>query len=52
MTAKNKEYSYPRVTVIRIDVHPAGENLINTPYDFHAWSTYDSWPYVSHTVYV
>jgi hypothetical protein len=24
-------YSYPRVTVIWIDVHPAGENLTNTP---------------------
>jgi hypothetical protein len=24
-------YSYPRVTTIRIDVHPAGENPTNTP---------------------
>jgi hypothetical protein len=26
-TATNKRYSYPRVAEIRIDVHPAGENL-------------------------
>jgi hypothetical protein len=25
-------YSYPRVAVIRIDVHPPGENLTNTPH--------------------
>jgi hypothetical protein len=29
MTVTNKRYSYPRVTVIWIDVHPAGENSIN-----------------------
>jgi hypothetical protein len=36
MTATNKWYSYPRVTTIQIDVHPTGENLINTPQAFHA----------------
>jgi hypothetical protein len=35
-TATNKRYSYPRVAVIQIDVHPVGENLINTPHAFHA----------------
>jgi hypothetical protein len=34
MTAANKRYSYPRVAVIRIDVQPAWENLINTPHTF------------------
>jgi hypothetical protein len=29
MIAANKRYSYPRVAVIQIDVHPAGENPIN-----------------------
>jgi hypothetical protein len=28
MTAINKWYSYPRVTVIQINIHPAGENPI------------------------
>jgi hypothetical protein len=36
MTATNKWYSYPRVAVIRIDVHPTGENLINMSHTFHA----------------
>jgi hypothetical protein len=49
-TVTNKRYSYSRVTVIRIDVHPTGENLINTPHTFHARSTYDPQPYVSHVV--
>jgi hypothetical protein len=31
MTATNKRYSYPRVTAIRIDVHPVGENPNNMP---------------------
>jgi hypothetical protein len=31
MTTTNKWDSYPRVTVIRIDVHPIGENRINMP---------------------
>jgi hypothetical protein len=48
MTAINKRYSYLRVTVIRIDVHPTGENLINTPQDFHAQFTYGPGPYISH----
>jgi hypothetical protein len=30
MTAANKQYSYPRVTAIRINVHPTRENMINT----------------------
>jgi hypothetical protein len=29
-------YSYPSAAVIRIDVHPVGENSTNTPYAFHA----------------
>jgi hypothetical protein len=45
-------YSYPRVTSIRIDVHPAGENSTNTPHGFHARSTYDPRPYVSHMVHI
>jgi hypothetical protein len=47
-------YSYPRVTVIRIDVHPAGENLINMtrtlPTPVHVRNAYAScgWsPYVT-----
>jgi hypothetical protein len=32
MTAINNQYSYLRVVVIRIDVHPAGENPINMPH--------------------
>jgi hypothetical protein len=36
MTATNKKYSYLRVTVIRIDVHPAAENPIDMPHVFHA----------------
>jgi hypothetical protein len=36
----NKRYSYLRVTTIRIDVHPIGENPINTPHAFHAQFTY------------
>jgi hypothetical protein len=49
-TVTNKRYSYPRVTVIWIDVHPTGENQTNMPYAFHAQSAYDPRPYVSHTV--
>jgi hypothetical protein len=41
-----------RVTVIRIDVHPAGENPTNTPYTFHAQSVYGPGPYVSHVVHI
>jgi hypothetical protein len=36
MTATNKRYSYPKVTVIRIDVHLVGENLTNMPHASHA----------------
>jgi hypothetical protein len=45
MATTNKRYSYPRVTAIRIDVHPAGETPINTPHAFHAWFTYGLEPY-------
>jgi hypothetical protein len=38
--------------MIRVDVHPAGENLINMPQAFHAWSAYDPQPYVSHVAHV
>jgi hypothetical protein len=47
MTTANKRYSYPIVAVIRIDVYPTGENLINTPHIFHARFTYDPRPYIS-----
>jgi hypothetical protein len=33
--------------VIRIDVHPTGENLINMPHAFDAWFMYDPGPYTS-----
>jgi hypothetical protein len=52
MTITNKRYSYLRVAAIQIDVHPAGQNLTNMPHAFHARSTYDPRPYVSHMVYV
>jgi hypothetical protein len=39
MTATNKQYSYPRVVAIQIDVHHAGENPTNTPHAFHVWWT-------------
>jgi hypothetical protein len=29
-------YSYLRVAMIQIDVHPAGENLNNMPHALHA----------------
>jgi hypothetical protein len=48
MTATNKRYSYSRVTMIWIDVHPAVENLIDTPHAFHAWFVYGPGPYISH----
>jgi hypothetical protein len=40
MTTANKRYSNLRVTTIRIDVLPAGENLTNMPHAFHARSAY------------
>jgi hypothetical protein len=46
MTATNKQYSYPRVAAIQIDVHPIGENLINIPHTFHARSVYGPRPYI------
>jgi hypothetical protein len=33
--------------MIRIDVHPAGENSINTPHTFHARFAYSPGPYIS-----
>jgi hypothetical protein len=50
MTATNKPYSYSRVTVVQIDVHPVGENPTNTPHAFHAQSMYGLRPYISHAV--
>jgi hypothetical protein len=47
ITATNKRYTYPRVTTIQIDVHPTGENPINTPHAFHARSAYCPRPYIS-----
>jgi hypothetical protein len=47
MTAANKLYSYPTVAAIRIDVHPAGETLINTPQAFHPRFAYDPGPFIS-----
>jgi hypothetical protein len=47
MTTTNKRYSYLRVTVIRINVHPTRKNLINTPHTFHARSVYGPQPYIS-----
>jgi hypothetical protein len=52
MIVTNKRYSYLRVAVIQINVHPAGENLANTPHTFHARSVYGPLPYVSHVVHV
>jgi hypothetical protein len=48
MTATNKRYSYSRIAAIRIDVHPSGENLINTSHTFHARFAYGPKPYISH----
>jgi hypothetical protein len=50
MTATNKRYSYLRVAVIRIDVHPVGENLTNMPHAGHSQSAYGPKPYISHVV--
>jgi hypothetical protein len=47
MTATNKRYSYLRATAIRIDVHSAGENPINTPHTFHTRFVYGPGPYIS-----
>jgi hypothetical protein len=48
MIAANKRYSYPRVAVIQIDVHLAGENPTNMPHASHAQFAYGPRPYVSH----
>jgi hypothetical protein len=37
---ETSSYSYPRVAVIQIDVHPAGENMTGTPHTSHAQSAY------------
>jgi hypothetical protein len=47
MTTTNKRYSYPRVAMIRINVHPAGENPINTPHAFNTQFTYGPGSYIS-----
>jgi hypothetical protein len=54
MTATNKQYSYLRIVVIRIDVHPVGKTLINmtrtltTPvYVRPAYASYGQSPYVT-----
>jgi hypothetical protein len=54
MTTTNKRYSYPRVAMIRIDVHPTGEKLTNTtrtlpiPVHVHlAYASYGQSPYVA-----
>jgi hypothetical protein len=44
MTVTNKRYSYPRVTAIQIDVHPIGENQINTSHTSHTQSVYGPRP--------
>jgi hypothetical protein len=51
-TATNKWYSYPRVTAIRINIHPVGENPTNTPHVFHTQSVYGHRSYISHVVHV
>jgi hypothetical protein len=48
MTATNKRYTYPWLAAIRIDIHPVGENPINTPHTFHARFMYGPRPYISH----
>jgi hypothetical protein len=50
LTGTNKQYSYPRVVVIRIDVHPTEENVTNTPHASHAQSAYGHRLYISHVV--
>jgi hypothetical protein len=52
MTTTNKQYKYPRVTVIQIDVHPVGENPTNTPHTFHARSSYGLRPSIPHVVHI
>jgi hypothetical protein len=47
MTTANNRYSHPRVVAIQIDIHPAGENLINMSHAFHAWFVYGPGPYIS-----
>jgi hypothetical protein len=46
----NKQYSYLRVVSIRIDVHPVGENPIDTPHAFHVQSVYGPILYISRVV--
>jgi hypothetical protein len=50
MTATKKRYSYLRVAMIQIDVHPARENLTHTPHASHSQCVYGHRPYVSHMV--
>jgi hypothetical protein len=51
---QTSRYSYPRVVVIRIDVHPTGENPTNTPctlstpvHTCPAYAFYGQSPYVT-----
>jgi hypothetical protein len=50
MTVVNKQYPYPRVTAIRIDIHIIEENMTNMLHASHAQSAYGPKPYVSHAV--
>jgi hypothetical protein len=50
----NKRYSYLRVAVIRIDVHPVGENLIHMTHTLfvpvhvcHSYASYGLSPYMA-----
>jgi hypothetical protein len=52
MTATNKQYSYPRVVAILIDVYHVGENPINTSHAFHAQFMYGPRLYVSYMVHI
>jgi hypothetical protein len=45
-------FSYLGIAAIQNDVHPAGENSINTSHAYCARSAYDSRPYVSHAVHI
>jgi hypothetical protein len=54
MTATNKQYSYPRVTVIRIDVHLEGKNPTNMTHMLltlvhvrPVYASYERSPYVA-----
>jgi hypothetical protein len=48
----NKRYSYPKVTMIQINVHPTGENPTNALHASHVQSAYGPRLYISHAVNV